>query len=447
MKIEGWLTSAAQAVPEHVALIAGDESITYTQLDRRARAAARRLAGLAVGRDDRVVLAFEPSAEYVVLLHALVKLGAVATPLDPRLTDAEVDDLVGEISPRLVIRGGGETSEPSQAADVRLDEEIETDSVHCVIHTSGSGGRPKAVELTYGNQLWNAIGSGVRIGVAPTDLWLCCLPLHHIGGLAIVMRSALYRTGLVLERFEPDRIAERLAAHPVTTISLVPTMLERLLDAGSDLATLRCLLLGGGPAPQELVDRALDAGAPVTPTYGLTEAASQVATMSPGEVRGKPGSVGPPILTTEVRVDDEGRIYVRGPSVAPAGVGEDGWFRTSDLGRLDEDGYLYVLGRADEVIISGGENISPEEVEGVLLEHPDVKDAGVAGSDDPEWQQAVIANVVLGDGGDVTEADLRAFCRERLAGFKVPKAIKFVSALPRNAQGKLLRRELRPGAD
>jgi o-succinylbenzoate---CoA ligase len=447
MKIEGWLATAAQAVPEHVAVIAGDESLTYAQLDRRARDAGRRLAGLGVGRDDRVVLAFEPSAEYVVLLHALVKLGAVATPLDPRLTDAELDAMVEEISPRLVIRGGGETSAPSKAADVELDEGIETDSVHCVIHTSGSGGRPKAVELTYGNQLWNAIGSGVRIGVAPSDLWLCCLPLHHIGGLAIVMRSALYRTGLLLERFEPERIAERLAFHPVTIISLVPTMLERLLDARADVGELRCLLLGGGPAPQELVDRALAAGAPVTPTYGLTEAASQVATMSPGEARGKPGSVGPPILTTEVRIDDEGRICIRGPSVAPGVVDEDGWFRTSDLGRLDEDGYLYVLGRADEVIISGGENVLPEEVEGVLLEHPDVKDAGVAGSDDPEWQQAVIANVVLGDGGGVTEGELRAFCRERLAGFKVPKAIKFVPALPRNGQGKLLRRELSTNAD
>jgi acyl-CoA synthetase (AMP-forming)/AMP-acid ligase II len=128
-------------------------------------------------------------------------------------------------------------------------------------------------------------------------------------------------------------------------------------------------------------------------------------------------------------------------------VDDDGWFRTSDLGRLDEDGYLYVLGRADEVIISGGENVSPEEVEGVLLEHPEVKDAGVAPSDNPEWQQAVIANVVLGDGGSVTEGELRAFCRERLAGFKVPKAIRFVSALPRNAQGKLLRRELSANAD
>jgi O-succinylbenzoic acid--CoA ligase len=442
VKIDGWLSTAAEAVPEHVALIAGDQSITYGELDRRAADAARRLAGLGVGRDDRVALVFEPSAEYVLLLHALVKLGAVAAPLDPRLTDAEFEDLVAALGPRITVRDAREVLDATEAADVDLDESMETESVHCVIHTSGSGGRPKPVELTYGNQLWNAIGSGVRIGVAPTDLWLCCLPLHHVGGLAIVMRSALYRTGLVLERFHPESIGKRLASDPVTIMSLVPTMLDRLLDAGADLGPLRCVLLGGGPAPQALVQRALDAGARVTPTYGLTEAASQVATMSPGEAPQKPGSVGPPILTTEVRIDDDGAICVRGPSVAPNVADEHGWLRTNDVGRLDDDGYLYVLGRADEVIVTGGENVSPEEVEGVLMEHPAVADAGVAASEDPEWQQAVIARVVVSDGGEVTEAELREFCRERLAGFKVPKAITFVSELPRNAQGKLLRREL-----
>jgi O-succinylbenzoic acid--CoA ligase len=442
VKIDGWLSTAAQAVPEHLALIAGDESVTYGELDGRAREAARRLAGLGVGPGDRVALILEPSAGYIVLLHALAKLGAVAAPLDPRLTGDELEDLVGALEPRLVLRDAREALEAPEAADVELQESVETDSIHCVLHTSGSGGRPKPVELTYGNQLWNAIGSGVRIGVAPTDLWLCCLPLHHVGGLAIVMRSALYRTGLLLERFDPERVAKRLASDPVTIISLVPTMLSRLLDVGTDLAALRCVLLGGGPAPQALVDRALEAGAPITPTYGLTEAASQVATMSPGETAGKPGSVGPPILTTEVRIDDDGVICVRGPSIAPGVADEDGWLRTSDVGRVDGDGYLYVHGRADEVIITGGENVSPEEVESVLLEHPAVTDAGVAASEDPEWQQAVVASVVVAGGSGVTEDELRDFCRERLAGFKVPKAIKLVSELPRNAQGKLLRREL-----
>jgi o-succinylbenzoate---CoA ligase len=441
VKIDSWLATAAEAVPHHVALIADGESLSYGDLERRASSAALRLAGLGVTAGDRVALAAEPSMDYVVLLHGLVKLEAVAVPLDPRLTGTELDALLGEVDPKLVVR---DVREPLEAPErqTELATQIETDAAHCVIHTSGSGGRPKPIELTYGNHLWNAIGSGVRIGVSPTDLWLCCLPLHHVGGLAIVLRSALYRTGVVLERFEPDRIAARLTSHPVTIVSLVPTMLGRLLDAGADLGALRCLLLGGGPAPQPLVDRALDAGAPVTPTYGLTEAASQVATMPPGEARRRPGSAGPPILTTEVRIAEDGVICVRGPSVAPGLAGEDGWLRTSDLGRLDDEGYLYVLGRADEVIVSGGENVSPEEVERVLLEHPAVADAGVGPADDPEWQQAVVARVVLADGREVTEPELREFCRGRLAGFKVPKSIGFVPELPRNPQGKLLRREL-----
>jgi acyl-CoA synthetase (AMP-forming)/AMP-acid ligase II len=148
-----------------------------------------------------------------------------------------------------------------------------------------------------------------------------------------------------------------------------------------------------------------------------------------------------------VAIGHDGRILVRGPSVAPKEAGPDGWLRTGDLGRIEDDGYLYVTGRADEVIVSGGENVSPEEVERVLLEHPAVADAGVAGSEDPEWQQAVVATVVLEDGRETSEEELRAFCRERLAGFKVPKQVEFAPELPRNAQGKLLRRALAEKSD
>jgi O-succinylbenzoic acid--CoA ligase len=440
MRIDSWLAKTAEAVPDQVALSAGGDVLTYAELDRLADSAARRLAGLGVVREDRIALLLEPSADYVVLLHALVKLGAVAAPLDPRLTEAELEAALGGLSPKLVLRDPAEVAEEAEKASVTLDDQLETEAVLCVIHTSGSEGRPKPIELTYGNHLWNAIGSGVRIGIAPSDRWLCCLPLHHIGGFAIVMRSALYRTGLVLERFSPPRIAEVVGSEPVTLVSLVPTMLDRLLDAQAELAKLRCLLLGGGPCPQSTIDRALDADAPVTLTYGLTETASQVATMPPGEARAKPGSAGPPILATEVKIDDDdGTILVRGPSVSPGAIGPDGWLHTSDLGRLDDEGYLYVLGRADQVIITGGKNVSPEEVERVLLDHPAVADASVSGREDVEWQHAVVATVVLDTGAKTTSGELRAFCREQLAGFKVPKEIEFVPELPRNAQGKLRR--------
>jgi o-succinylbenzoate---CoA ligase len=442
MKVDNWLLKSAEAVPDQIALVAGDEVVTYGELERRAVSAAQRLSKLGVGRGDRVALALEPSCGYVVVLHALIKLGAVAAPLDPGMPERELDEQLAALEPTLLLRDHGEATQASEKAGVELDEQLDTDAIQCVLHTSGSGGSPRPIELTYGNHLWNAIGSGVRIGVAPSDRWLCCLPLHHVGGFAIVMRSALYRIAMVLERFEPKQVGELIASQPVTLISLVPTMLDRLVDAEAELGTLRCLLLGGGPCPQSTLERALEAGAAVTPTYGLTEAASQVATMSPGEARRKPGSSGPPILATEVRIDDDGTILVRGPSVAPAAVDAHGWLHTNDLGRLDEEGYLYVLGRSDQVIVSGGENVSPEEVEQVLLEHPGVEDAGVAGEDDPEWQQAVVAHVVLVESAKVPEEELRAFCRERLAGYKVPKRIRFVTALPRNPQGKLLRQQI-----
>jgi O-succinylbenzoic acid--CoA ligase len=268
------------------------------------------------------------------------------------------------------------------------------------------------------------------------------MPLHHVGGFAILVRGAVYRIAVELEPFDVERVSTAIADHGASIVSLVPTMLTRLLDADVPLERLRCALVGGGPMSEALLKRALDAGVPVAPTYGLTECASQVATMPPGEARERPGSAGPAILTTEIRIDDEGLICVRGPSVAPAEAGEDGWLRTRDLGRLDEEGYLYVLGRADEVIVTGGKNVAPQEVEQVLLEHPEVADAAVHAREDPDWQQAVVAVVVLAQGGAVSEEDLRGFCRERLAPHKVPKAIAFARQLPRNEQGKLLRDQL-----
>jgi O-succinylbenzoic acid--CoA ligase len=442
MSQDDWLARAAEALPGRPALIAGDRTLSFAELERDARAAARRLAGLGVGRGDRVALMLEPSADYVVLLHALTKLGAVAAPLDPRAPAPEADPLLESLAAALVVRDPAEVLSAPEAVDAPMEGRFDTEAIHCVMHTSGTAGRPTPVELTYGNHLWSAVGSGVRVGVAPTDSWLCCMPLHHIGGLSIVLRCALYRIPIVLEPFDEERLGVVFHEHSVTIASLVPTMLARLLDAGVEVGRLRCALIGGGPAPVALVERALDAGLPVSPTYGLTETASQVATMPPGEARARPGSSGPPILATEVRIDEQDRICVRGETIAPGAVGPDGWLVTGDLGRLDDEGYLYVLGRADDVIVTGGKNVSPDEVEQALLEHPAVADAAVHGREDPEWQHAVVASVVLVGGVDVTEDDLRAFCRDHLAPHKVPKAIEFVDELPRNAQGKLLRDKL-----
>jgi o-succinylbenzoate---CoA ligase len=442
MKLDDWLSRAAEGVPRQTALVAGDRALTFAELDHAAAGAARRLAGMGVGAGDRVAVATEISLDHAVLLHGLAKLGAVAAPLDPRLPDAELESLLTGLDPRVVVVDPADVLQAAPRDDAPLAASFEADAPHCVIHTSGTSGAPKAVTLTYGNHLWNAVGAGVRIGVSPSDRWLCCMPLHHIAGYAILVRGALYRIAIELQAFEVDAVAAAIADHRATIVSLVPTMLTRLLDAQAPLDQLRCVLLGGGPIPQALVDRALDAGVPVAPTYGLTECASQVATMTPAEVRERPGSAGPPILTTELLIDDDELICVRGPSVAPAELAPDGWLHTRDLGRLDEDGYLYVLGRADDMIITGGKNVAPAEVEEALVAHPAVVEAAVYAREDAEWQQAVVASVVLADGGDVEEGELRAFCRARLAAHKVPKAVAFVAELPRNPQGKLQRDRL-----
>jgi O-succinylbenzoic acid--CoA ligase len=439
MKTDNWLARNAATTPDRVALSSGGEEVTYARLEHRVAVAARRFAHLGVREGDRVVLVVEHSPELVVLLHALVRLGAVAVPLDPSLPRDELERRAAAVGARLVVTDAAQVAEAPED-DVGLRTAIDLEAVCCVVHSSGTGGAAKPVQLTFGNHLWSALGSAARIGVDPGDRWLCCLPLHHIGGLAIILRSAIYGTAVVLEPFDAKAVAPVITSERVTIASLVATTLSRLLDAGAELDRLRCVLLGGGPAPEGVIDRALGEGVPLAPTYGLTEAASQVTTLPPGEARRRPGSAGTPLLATEVATS-EGAILVRGPTVAATAADADGWLRTGDLGRI-EDGHLYVHGRADDVIVSGGENVSPEEVERALLGHPDVRDAGVAARPDAEWQQAVTAVVVLREGAAVGEAELCEFARERLAPHQVPKRIAFADSLPRDPQGKLRRREL-----
>jgi O-succinylbenzoic acid--CoA ligase len=388
-----------------------------------------------------VAIDLEPGVGYVVALHALMKLGAVAYPLNTRLSDAERELELASARPALTVNG---SLDPRMTeADLPLLGEHDLDAIHCRILTSGTSGAARPVGLTYGNHLWSAVGSAFNLGVDPGDRWLCCIPLYHVGGLSIVMRAVIYGTGAVVHPgFDPERIAEALARDGVTLVSLVTTQLVRLLDRGVDLSGPRAILVGGGPTPIEVLEEAARKGATVVQTYGLTEAASQVTTLAPSEARDRVGSAGRPLLTTHLRIHD-GEILVQGPTVAPGCADEEGWLHTGDLGRIDDDGFLYVEGRLGDLIVSGGENVLPTEVEEVLLRHPQVVDAAAVGRADPEWQEAVTAVVVLDDGAMVSADELRSHCAAELAGYKVPKRIEFVSELPRTASGKLMRHALR----
>jgi O-succinylbenzoic acid--CoA ligase len=303
------------------------------------------------------------------------------------------------------------------------------------------------VELTVGNLLASARAAQERLGLRQDDCWFASLSLAHVGGLALVTRAAALGSTLHLSgRFDPSTFLELAEAGAITHASLVPTMLHRILEGMGTRGAprgLRCLLIGGAAAPGELVDRALAAGFPLALTYGLTEASSQVATAPPPLVREKPGTVGLPLPGVELRLTGEGEILVRGPTVAEGCAGEDGWLRTGDLGRLDEDGHLWVTGRLSDRIISGGVNVDPEEVATVLRTLPGVAEVAVVGLPEPEWGERVVVVVVRSPDPGATEEGIHRLSRAALSPAKRPRAIRFVDAIPLNVNGKVDREAIR----
>lgn len=485
-----WLWQRARLSPARLALICGDERWTFAELDRQVDAVAARLAAAGVRPGERVALLARNSAGFALVVHAVARLAAVLVPLNVRLTEPELRWQAEDVDAAALIHdeantdgamafrkglpamcavsldemtGGGAERGSVKAA---LERRFRLSAVHSIVYTSGTSGRPKGAMLTYGNHLWSAIGSVLNLGLRSDDRWFACLPLFHVGGLAILLRSVIYGIPAVVhESFDPLAVNGAIDEDGVTTISVVGAMLQRMLDVRGDRPyppTLRCVLAGGGPVPRSLLEECAQRGMPVAQTYGLTEAASQVATLSPDDALRKLGSAGKPLFATEVRIEGDdgsvlpagapGEIAVRGPAVMAgyyhrpeetARVLRDGWLHTGDAGYLDDEGYLYVLDRREDLIISGGENIYPAEVEAVLASHPAVQEAGVAGLPDEQWGQRVAALVKLRAGARVDPDELRTFCRERLAGYKVPALIRVVDALPRNAAGKLLRGALR----
>jgi o-succinylbenzoate---CoA ligase len=425
---EPHLVANARRHPAGHALVTPDESLSWTELHARAAGAAATLWDRGVRAGDRVALELPAGTGFVVAMHATLLLGAAVLPVDLRLSSEDRDLRAGA--------AGHRVDAPLPAAAPRDDVELAApadDRVALAVHTSGTTSEPKLVALTWGNVTAAALGSAIALGFDRRERWLCPMPLTHVGGLMVLLRSLLYGTAthLLPPPFDAEQANRALLQDGITLASLVPTMLSRMLDAGLRRPpALRAVLLGGAPSDPALLARAAAAGIPVSQTYGLTEACSQVTTSAPGE----PDTAGWPLPGVHVALEDDGEILVSGPTVAGGGT-----LRTGDLGRLDERGRLTIIGRKADTIVTGGENVAPAEVEAVLLAHPAVAEAGVFGRPDPEWGEAVTARVRLRDGAE--PGDLRAFCAERLAGYQVPKAIELTDEpLPRTASGKLLRR-------
>ena len=500
LSLPDWLAHRAATTPDRRALVASGREWTFAQLDAEATTMARRLAALGVRAGDRVATLLHNGSAPAILVHATLRLGATLVPLNVRLGEAEVAWQLADAAPRVLIveertaplgdRARRESPallavglDPAAAShvggiplDVVADADVPLRHAHAVgdvlaiIYTSGTTGQPKGAMLTVGNFWWSAIGSALNLGTHTDDTWLACLPLFHVGGLSILLRSAIYGiTAIVHDGFDADAVNRAIVHERVTIVSLVAVMLQRLLDAHGAQPypdTLRCVLLGGGPAPRPLLERCARIGIPVVQTYGLTETASQVATLAPEDALRKLGAAGRPLYPNALRIvaadgadaptGEPGEIVVRGPVVMAGYAGRaeataramvDGWLHTGDIGRLDADGFLHVLDRRDDLVVSGGENVYPAEVEAVLLAHPSVAEAAVIGVPDDTWGQRVVAVVRLHDAGAVT-ADiaetLRAHCRAHLAGYKTPREFRFVTApLPRTASGKLRRGEVR----
>lgn len=379
--------------------------------------------------DSRLIALRYPNRTMAARLIELWDCGFAALPLSPALADAEVQTLLDDLRPDQIEDESGTTELPGGVPVAK--------GVAVVIATSGASGKPKGVELSHDALEWSARAYTARLGARPGERWLSCLPLSHIGGLGILVRSRLAGVEPVIhDRFDPEAIA---AEHQATLISLVPATLVRLMDAGVELARYSAVLLGGAGIPAATADRARSAGIRLVHTYGLTETC------------GGCNFDGVPLDGAEFRVVDE-MIQVRGPMLMngyrlnpelTSAALEGGWLKTADRGRIDSEGVLEVFGRADDLIVTGGEKVSAIEVENLLQTHPQVADAAVAGIDDYRWGQAVAALIVPQGSSVPTLRELKGFLSGKIAGFKAPKRILIVDEIPRTASGKVRRQAVR----
>ncbi len=454
------------ASADRLALIGQGSELTFAALGERAAVVGRALEARGIKPGSRVALLAANRVATVVVLHALIDLGATVVPIHPRLTRVEADRLIADAAADLLLRDEdlaaleASTSPVANARSLAPDPDLDLDPELplAMIYTSGTTGRPKGAVLSRRAFLASAEASAQNLGWTEEDRWLLCLPLCHVGGLSILTRCLLARRAIVLEpRFDPDFVRSAIVRHRATMLSVVPTMLRDLLDRDREraLAGLRVLLSGGAATPPSLLTECARRGVPLLTTYGLTEACSQIASQRPSSpYRPEPGS-GRALAGAEIRVvssdgDSVGNVLVRGPmlmsgywrgpdrALDPA-TDEEGWFDTGDLGSLDEEGRLHIVARRGDLIVTGGENVYPVEVEQAINAMGVAREALVFGVPDERWGQIVAVVLELEEGPPLDERLLWKRLDSGLASHKRPRLYCTVPDLPRTGSGKLER--------
>ena len=470
-----WLAQRSYLTPNRVALSFQNNQWTFKELHLEAISIAEKLATLHLRSGDRVAILSPSRPELIMMIYGCMHAQLEIVFLNGRLSVHELKYQIEDSQVKAILVH--EQEQEKLQVDVRMipfntvftaaktpiqiATEWDDSATISIMYTSGTTGFPKGVRQTVQNHSSSAISSALNLGLKEDDVWLCAVPIFHISGFSILMRSLLYgMTVRLYEKFDEAMCAQEIVQGSVTKISVVAVMLERILTYMEEHelianANFTTMLLGGGPVPVDYLARAAKLHLPVAQTYGMTETSSQTATLSNEDAMRKIGSAGKPLFFNQIKIDgatkpeEEGEICIRGPHVTPGYIGkfaeraatEDGWLKTGDIGYLDKEGYLYVIDRRSDLIISGGENIYPAQIENVLVAHPAVKEAGVCGIEDKIWGQVPIAFVVLKQ--QMTEDELMDFCKERLASYKLPKQIHFVHELPRSGSNKLLRRKLK----
>lgn len=469
-----WILQRARLTPDRIALTFENQTFTFKQIKDISLKRAQQLASFGLKKNSRVAVLGPNEPNLIFMMYACMHLQCEMVMLNRKLAKDELDYQMKDSECRIVLVNDQDTHlldedtpqllfsqiEQSKEKQIDIEEEWDLQQTTSIMYTSGTTGFPKGVRQTVGNHQANALASVLNIGLQEDDVWLCVVPIFHISGFSILVRSLLYGNEVKLyQKFEADKVVQDIALGRVSMMSAVAVMLERVIDGLEERGVcasskFKLLLAGGGPVPEKYLERAQKLQLGVAQTYGMTETSSQTATLSNGDAFRKIGSAGKPLFFNQIKILNadqpyvEGEICIRGPHVTPGFIGRfvetsatiDGWLHTGDIGYLDDEGYLYVVDRRSDLIISGGENVYPAQIENVLLSHAAVKEAGVCGIEDDTWGQVPVAFIVVKK--EVSKEELMTYCREKLAKFKVPKDIHFVTKLPRNGSNKLMRRKL-----